>query len=751
MIKKAAFTMTELLFTAIIISTLTSYAIHNIKNSSTTAKLIELKTVAEKVIKNQSKSFLEYDSYEDLSSIGAGGEDINKIISENGFKYTVSDSITLNTKEIFCNDSCEEPGFILEVKPFNEDLGILFNSCSNTVIKDKPTEDISSKFNSEYDSAKSCSKFTNTNSATDNSILSPQVCENIDSKIQGYDINDKLMIHDVSDLTEECSTTYNEATGFDSLVDCSKNTEFKAFVIDTENKAKLKLYGTTDQSNILKITKSMDKGSNLYYEGGNEHDSIVIANGNKGYITLDLADYGTIYLNEPYSELVFTTILSSGDITTDLIFQNKAGGVFKFYNFTKIIFNDFKKIENGSDLMSTDLSYLDSCSNDYSENSYGDNKYASTLKGSLNLSEETNSYNYLYLSENITLSNPDLPDPVITPGVILLSQIPFPAYPDLLLDIEDIVNTIPGGDRYVTLNPEDGYTSPNDNLIDIIEQIDSNNKNIVLKGGDNILNVNGSVNSKIRIKENLNSNIRIDIDGSVNEKITFQKNSNNSLRITGDYNENINLKKGNSILNIGGSLNGSLKFKGNLFFSVINDNDIINYKNAEEDTNVFIRISGQMSDFIKMGKGKSTIDIHDFSGEISSRGGSLNLRVTGDNSMDITLKEGNDKILLYNSPYNEIELDSGNDILEVIGTLHKTVHMGNGDDILILHSNIDWGVNMNGNAGNDTIYFLNYTLADFNSDKDSIKTRSVGIENFLFSDGEEIGDISNLYTIDWTF
>jgi len=750
--KKKAFTMYELLFSMATISLISSVAITQLLDSRKSTNILEIKSVIEQTIKKQNESFLSYDSYEDLTSIGSGGSDTNIITSPNSIKYLISDKFTFRTKEIFCNSSCETPGFIVSVKEYDTSEGLFFNSCKKAVMKNELSSTLDTLFNSEYTELKNCTDFTYVDTSIDNTATPELTCENVNERLKDMPDENKLRFHDTSELLSKCAFSYIPNNGFNSSSDCNKGSTLEAFVIDTKSVDEIDLFGKSDTENILKITKGLSNTADLYFEGGTELDTVIIAKGNKGLIELDLKDYGSVYINEEYEELTFSTIKSSGDITTEIIFTNKEGGVFKFYNISKLIFNNFLKIE-GNNLTNTTLSYLDTCSNDYTEKKLGTNKYASTLNSGINTNDSTNLYAYDYTSIDTDLANPNLPVPQVK-VIRLLSQIPMPIVVNKLEDIEDVVNTYTG-DRETTLGYSN-HTTPNDSQDDVIE-VTGNSKYIEFRGGgNNILNVNGRARKQIETPNSGTTRIDIDEDTtwySLISPVIKMGNGNDIIRFGGYFKSTLDMKGGNNKLQIEGYSDHNIysdgTFTGYFYGNVYGRIDI---SNATGDSTIYSEAF--MDERIEGGQGNDNIQLlGDFNSWLLGNQGNDNIEIRGNRVGPLYGNSGNDKILASSSDSSiwDISGGDGNDIIESTESKWRGIYAGAGDDIIVLHGLDDHSIfaQIQGNSGNDTLYLLAYSRAEYDANKDGIRSDIHGIENILFNDESFIGDISALYTIDW--
>jgi len=737
--KRKAYGMVELLYTLSLIAVLASIAYVSMKPSKSTSNIVEERNLISKIIKNQENSYISFNDYDSFESSGNGDTTtIKKIISTNSFTYFIPNKYYVKSDPVYCNNECLNKGYLVEIRETTQSKGFLFNSCSMQKIPLNAVSNLDNTYNNTYDNLSTCDSYSYTDTAIDNSnnILS---CKTVDSEIEDISDSDRLRIHSTTDLSTECDFDY--VTDFDSSKDCSKNTNFKVSVLDTEDIENFTLYGSTDTQNILKITKPLANKANFYYEGSSTKDYVYIENGNRGYIILDLKDSGDIYLNENYNDMYFTTIKYNDSSITSLIFQNKNGGVFKLYNFTNIYWNNGLTINPEGFLSNTNITYQNKCFNNQLLKNSGNTNYSRAIDNGILSGEDISVKDYNYNPDYQQLTDPELSDPVVI-IITLLNDIQFPITFNFLNDIEDVTNNFTG-DRYAEIDNEN-YYAERDNLSDIVE-VSGNSARIKLEGGDNnVLNVNGNAEKKIYTGE---GSYRIDIDGDL-DKIPRFDDGNEIVRIGGDSNERINFKKGTDFLQVEGNLEGSIKTKGTLttyIFGYINDNIDLTKATGPNVT----YIEGDLKGKYKGSDYADTLLINgDIKEKITLNAGNNNVKLTGDINDYITASDtGNDRILITKNLNGDLNTDNGDDIVEVIGTVNGSISTENDNDIIILYTTFNNTID--GGNGTDTAYLLNYTLDDYNNNVDDIKSNLVNIENILFKDFLYIGDISALYTIDW--
>ena len=409
--KKKAYGMIELLYTLSFMAILASIAYVSMKPSKSTSNVVEQRNIISTIIKNQENSFISFKDYDSFESSGNGNSNtINKIISTNDFIYFIPNKYYVQSDLIYCNNEYLNKGYLIEIRETNQSKGFLFNSCSMQKIPLNSISNLDNTYNDLINDLDSYDTYSYSDTSEDNSkeIVS---CNTIDNEIKDIDDTDRLRIHSTDDLSSECDFFY--LNNFDSSENCSKNTNFKVFILDTEDIEDFKVYGSTDSQNILKITKSLSNTANFYYEGSSTKDYVYIEKENKGYIILDLKNSGNIFINENYYDMDFTSIKYNDNYIEELIFKSNSGGVFKFYNFTNIYWNNGLTINPEGILSNTNITYQNKCFNNNLLKNSGNNKFSRAIDNGIFSGEDINIKNYNYNSDYEQLTDPNLSDPVI--------------------------------------------------------------------------------------------------------------------------------------------------------------------------------------------------------------------------------------------------------------------------------------------------------------------------------------------------
>ncbi len=214
--------------------------------------------------------------------------------------------------------------------------------------------------------------------------------------------------------------------------------------------------------------------------------------------------------------------------------------------------------------------------------------------------------------------------------------------------------------------------------------------------GDDIIYINGSSNNDIKLK---NGDDQLEINGNANREVKGE-NGDDKIKINGDTNDKIDLGNDNNELVINGNLNKEL--------NAGNGNDLITIK-------------------------KSTND------KIKTDNGDDKIQIFGNANKEIKTGNGNDDIHIEGDLNDKIDTENDNDRIVIKGNVNKKIELGNGDDIIQVEGYINDYID--GQNGTNSIYLKKFTKSEYESNS-TLKNRLKNFDNFLFKDGQIIGDDS---------
>ncbi|MBI3445549.1 MAG: tandem-95 repeat protein, partial [Magnetospirillum sp.] len=289
------------------------------------------------------------------------------------------------------------------------------------------------------------------------------------------------------------------------------------------------------------------------------------------------------------------------------------------------------------------------------------------------------------------------------------------------------------------------------------------------------IHVTGSTGVQMSLGDG-NDNLKI--DGSTWSGGQIDAGSgNDAVRVTGDTNAQVDMGDGNDALQIGGSNNSgainagsgddTVKIGGasNTAIDLGSGNDALDIGGSN---NAAIT-AGSGDDRVKLGgAANAAIDLGDGNDDLLVNGannasitagiGDDSVLVKGDGNAAINLGDGNDQLEVQGAANASISGGSGNDYVHVTGSSNASISGGDGSDVIRVDGNVNsssisggggndsvfvggrmWGY-ADGGSGTDSIELGSYSRADWDANKDSIRSHVTNFENIKFSDGSVMGD-----------
>ena len=156
-----------------------------------------------------------------------------------------------------------------------------------------------------------------------------------------------------------------------------------------------------------------------------------------------------------------------------------------------------------------------------------------------------------------------------------------------------------------------------------------------------------------------------------------------------------------------------------------------------------LEVKGNATGLIQLGHGTNALKVN----------GTLTGNAVGGNSQDqfkigtmlngsVALADGNDNFYVGSGSILNFSAGAGNDVAYIGADVTDFLYMDGGNDILQYNGTIN-GV-IDGGTGTDSIFLGNYTVADYNANKDLIKTRLINFENIVLKDGVLVGSLTNV-------
>jgi len=124
---KRAFTLLELLFSLMLMSSLFAIAIPKIKQNSLNTSIINLKDNAYNMYKMQQKIYSKDNSYDTINKQTL--TDSSTVTSKKGYTYILKKNYTVETKPIKCSENGLD-GFYIYLKDNNINKTATINSCN---------------------------------------------------------------------------------------------------------------------------------------------------------------------------------------------------------------------------------------------------------------------------------------------------------------------------------------------------------------------------------------------------------------------------------------------------------------------------------------------------------------------------------------------------------------------------------------------------------------------------------------------
>ena len=302
-------------------------------------------------------------------------------------------------------------------------------------------------------------------------------------------------------------------------------------------------------------------------------------------------------------------------------------------------------------------------------------------------------------------------------------------------DIEDVVNTMAqdGDSTYEYDNMNSSLYTGNRGA-DVIE-VNGNSETIATYGGDDVINVDGNQNKTIDAGE---GNNRIDIDG--NSQSIYVGNDDDSIRVGGNANKDLDLREGDNVLDISGNSSAVYSGSGNDTI-VIDKNANGNIgSGAGDDT---IEVGGNASKNIDANEGNDSVHVGGTTnGSVYLGGGDDTLEIDKDASKDISGGSGDDSVTIHGHTNGTVDLGSGNDTLHAGDFVQGRIYAAEGDDRVVLDGQVKNYVM--GGSGTDSIELNGYSKADWDANKDNVRSYVKEFENIKFSDGVTIDGSGNL-------
>ncbi|WP_156924905.1 cadherin-like domain-containing protein [Marinomonas ushuaiensis] len=278
---------------------------------------------------------------------------------------------------------------------------------------------------------------------------------------------------------------------------------------------------------------------------------------------------------------------------------------------------------------------------------------------------------------------------------------------------------------------------------------------------DHNIYISGSVSASLELGSG-NDNVHIKNDVQSGGYIALGDGSNN-LIVEGSVNHSISSGSGNDQIQLGGDLSASINLGGgNNYLSIaanVNTGAAINMGSGNDE----LHIDGNVKSAIGLGEGDNKVIIGgDLYSEIGVGGGSDQIQIGGDVSGYIGLGQGNNTLIINGNVSAGIGGGSGDDLIRIDGNVNSDIGLGEGDNVLVIGGNLNAGIGMGtgsdfivleglkaadvyfdgGTTGTDSIVLSSYTSAQYELNIDNIKTKIVGFENILFSDGIIQGDVT---------
>lgn len=156
-----------------------------------------------------------------------------------------------------------------------------------------------------------------------------------------------------------------------------------------------------------------------------------------------------------------------------------------------------------------------------------------------------------------------------------------------------------------------------------------------------------------------------------------------------------------------------------------------------------LEIKGNATGLIQLGMGTNALRVD----------GTLSGNAVGGNSQDqfrigtminggVALADGDDNFYVQSGSILNFSAGAGNDVAYIGADITDFLYMDSGNDILQYNGTINSVID--GGTGTDSIFVGNYTVADYNSNLDSIKTRLINFENIVMKDGVILGSLTNV-------
>ncbi len=340
------------------------------------------------------------------------------------------------------------------------------------------------------------------------------------------------------------------------------------------------------------------------------------------------------------------------------------------------------------------------------------------------------------VQEDVSADGVSIDIAVVSTNVEVSTQVATPpASATSLDDIEDVTNTSDLSGSYNTYE----YTNMNKSLytgndgVDVVE-VNGNSNVISTYGGDDIINVDGSQNASIDAGE---GNNRIDIDA--NAQSIYVGNDDDSIRIGSNANSGLDLREGDNTLDIAG--NSSNIYSGSGDDSIL-VNGTVNGTLGSGAGNDVINI-GSANGNIDSNEGNDSVTINSYSnGSVYLGGGDDTLDVGSHVNQNINAGTGNDTVTVGGKVNGTVDLGAGDDVLKIGEFVQKRIYAAEGNDSVVIEGKVKNDVM--GGSGSDSIELQNYSKADWDANKDNVRSYVKEFENIKFNDGTTIDGNGNL-------
>ncbi len=340
------------------------------------------------------------------------------------------------------------------------------------------------------------------------------------------------------------------------------------------------------------------------------------------------------------------------------------------------------------------------------------------------------------VQEDVSADGVSIDIAVVSTNVEVSTQVATPpASVTSLDDIEDVTNTSDLSGSYNTYE----YTNMNKSLytgndgVDVVE-VNGNSNVISTYGGDDIINVDGSQNASIDAGE---GNNRIDIDA--NAQSIYVGNDDDSIRIGSNANSGLDLREGDNTLDIAG--NSSNIYSGSGDDSILVDGTVNGTLGSGAGNDV-INI-GSANGNIDSNEGNDSVTINSYSnGSVYLGGGDDTLDVGSHVNQNINAGTGNDTVTVGGKVNGTVDLGAGDDVLKIGEFVQKRIYAAEGNDSVVIEGKVKNDVM--GGSGSDSIELQNYSKADWDANKDNVRSYVKEFENIKFNDGTTIDGNGNL-------